>query len=206
VWGVGSLYGPPGAIQPNQFPQRVPPVNHDAYMQYPLDGTTYNATQWSSGTLRSTDWVTRGGIVTPTNPGGVLMSIPSGSPKLKLKSDLDFTGTIVINGDVELDGSNVKLSAMPGFPALVVTGDIALASANRSITINGPVIVGKVLMKGSLIGTMRINGPVIVHDKIETLLVGSVLDITWTAGRSVFHNFAGATDRQPYTILRWQEN
>ncbi len=69
-----------------------------------------------------------------TNPGGVL--VVNGSAVIL--NNFTFQGTLVVNGSLYIDGTNINFSALSGFPALVVIGQIFIVDYS-TFTCNGLV-------------------------------------------------------------------
>ncbi len=207
TWWPASAYGPPSQTLPNQPVRVIPSVSTTNYAQYLINGTTYSALTFSNRDLNASAPPNNGAAVTSSNPGGVLVSTngSAGSRVIRFKNNVNYIGTIVVDGDAQLDGTNVRITPVSGYPALVVSRDLAILSNDKDLTINGPVLVGGTIRQGLFRSTITINGPVISGGSIAAATSGSMLDIRSTA-TSEFFNFSGLADRQPYTILRWYEN
>src|SRR5690606_30218806 len=80
--------------------------------------------------------------------------------KVVLKNNAVITGTIVVDGDIYVEGSGINLTAVRGFPAVVCSGDIILDDKNIGMTVNGAVLVGGSIRAISDVrgGSMTVNG------------------------------------------------
>lgn len=116
-----------------------PDIRVNDYLQYTLAGHDYNAVQFTGRNFRSNNPLAGGGAVTPDNIGGVVYCKPSVGNTVRLHNNLNFTGTLVIIGHVQLQGQNITLTAVDGFPAIVATGVIKVTNNSRNVTINGAV-------------------------------------------------------------------
>jgi len=117
----------------------VPSLNVDDYKRYFVDGRRQHAARARQSHLTSDDPLAGGGVVTASNTGGVLLIRPRRGDTVTLHDNLNFTGTLVIDGNVRLDGSNITLTAVNGFPAIVATGSVEVTNDARNVTINGVV-------------------------------------------------------------------
>jgi hypothetical protein len=198
----------------------VSPLSTELFMYYP--NYTYKETQYNAGTITNSDLssnvlsgapgvVTRGS--SGSNPMGVWYcdanNISSGGP-LKFSNDVTINGTLVVKGNLQLAGSNIRITRNSGFPALVVTGDIELVNPLNSVTINGVVFVGGQL-KSSLsttpLSSLTINGALLGGNDAAAPLNGS-LNCSMTVKYDT--NYTTASDlswklRSPtgVSIIRW---
>lgn len=207
TWPMILFYGPPSSIQTLQ-PSKLVPSVPTITSTYVVNGVTCTAASWTTQNLDKGDWPCKGGVVTATNPGGLLVSTngAAGSRVLRVKNDVQFTGTLVVDGDLELDGSGAVVQAVAGYPALIVTRDLVIHSSGSDLQVDGPVLIGGVLRKGGKLCNLYFNAPVIAYSSVQAGTAGSNCEVKPVAGGAVFHNLSGTADRQPYTILRWVEN
>lgn len=200
-WFQVVTFGPPTAVQPNQPARRVAGIKISDCQNYKVDGVTYQATVFNQSWMTKDDAIVSG-AVTPQNPGGVVIA----TGNLLLYSSIHFNGTLVVPTDLQFDGTAIRITPVAGYPAVVVGDDIEIQSENTSVTLSGPVLLGGEFRKGGRKCNLNIDGPVIGAESIGTASTGSACNITAPNGGSVFHNFSGTADRQPYTILRWTES
>lgn len=199
-WGSFGGFGPPSSVLQNQPGKVMPTIKSSDYSSYSINGTSYSSISWTSD-INFWNSIANGGAVTASNPGGIVVC-KSG---IRLGAGLNFVGTLVSSGTLRLDGS-CTLSAVSGYPAIVVGGDLEVTTDYIDVTINGPVLVAGVMRKNNRQSQITINGTFISTGSIDTALTGSTLDVHWTSGGSTFYNFGGMTDKQPYTIIRWSES
>ena len=106
---------------------------------YKLPGQTCTSARDRNSYLTYSDPLCKDKAATSSNPGGVVYMDPYYAGTVVISSNVDFTGTIVINGDIIFDGSNVKLKAKTGFPAIVCTGSIYVTQGTN-VDIQGLVV------------------------------------------------------------------
>lgn len=191
---------PTGTAKGWQSKVEFPAVAGSQYQSYRLDEQTHTAVTWESEVLdngfgqagpgngNNATW-----HVTGDNPAGVLVVTNSGG-KLSIGDNADFTGTIVFDGDLYLDGNNVKLTAASGFPALVVSGDLYLKGRNNEAVINGAVIVGGTLHTDGDTSShdLTVNGPVhLAGGLVFWDTVGDIV-INYTQERSWLYDYTGS--------------
>ena len=138
VWNMGSGVVT-GTITNYAAPQAMPAIQWDQYRSYKLSGTSYTATELRTNTLAGSSPLCNGGVFSPSNPGGVLVLKPASGIVVRLTGDLNFSGTIVINGYLELDGANIQLTPADGFPAIIATRQVWITNRTNA-TINGLVV------------------------------------------------------------------
>jgi hypothetical protein len=125
-----------------QNPPAAPVILPEHYRQYVLDDTIYNAVVDQSKTIRRDDDLVKNRTqVSVGNIGGVIYLTPSNG-RCELKDDVEFEGTVVVQGDLVLDGEDIHLKAVPGFPAVVVSGSIVV-TRNTDAVIDGLVVAGE---------------------------------------------------------------
>ena len=110
----------------------VPTINWNNYKQYKLYSSTYNAQQMANSTLQPGIFPNNN-CITAGNPAGIAYYTIG-----ILYTNFTYQGTIVINGDLYIDGTNISITPVSGFPALVVTGRIYVVD-NSTFTANGLV-------------------------------------------------------------------
>ena len=119
-------------------PIALPDIRTDDYKSYSLDGVNCTAVSKTLDHLKPSDSLNRGGSIAVDNVGGVVwLQAPKRKP-VTIKSNVDFQGTILVEGDLFLKGDNIRLTAVEGFPAVIVTGRLLIAK-NASATIDGLV-------------------------------------------------------------------
>jgi len=134
------------------------------YVTYRLDGTTHTAAR-ISGTLSGTSTLANGLAATPENPAGVVViEIPRGG-RAVVSGDTHFTGTIVVNGDLYLDGANIRLRSQAGFPAIVCSGAVYVVGSTQAEVIGMVAAVFGIKQSGNntTMSKTRIQGPLITQ-------------------------------------------
>lgn len=121
----------------------LPDIEIEDYIEYSFGSSDYEAVEFTDTDFEKDDPLDKGGAVTPNNVGGVVYLKPSSGNTVKLNNDLNFTGTLIIDGNVELSGKNITLTAVDGFPAIVATGAIRVTNSAENVTINGAVIANQ---------------------------------------------------------------
>jgi hypothetical protein len=97
----------------------IPSINWNNYKQYKLYSKTCNARQLYDSYLDPGN-IPGDTCITAANPAGV--AYVNGSVVL----DANFTlkGTLVVNGNLYINGRGISITSVSGFPSLVVTGRI----------------------------------------------------------------------------------
>ncbi len=157
-----------------------PDITTDYYKSYNLGGRVCTAAVKVTDYLNANDSLNAGGSISEDNVGGVVWLKPDLTNKVRVNDNVDFVGTIIVEGDLVWDGRNITLTAVDGFPAIVTTGAIVVAeqaeasvhgviiahggiisedgTANGSLTtINGGLISNWIGYESSLNGTHQLN-------------------------------------------------
>lgn len=119
----------------------LPDIRTDYYKGYRLGASVCAAVEKTTTELLSDDVLNRGGAIGPANVGGVVWLKPEINNLVKIMDDVEFRGTIIIEGDLVLEGVNITMTPVKGFPAAVVTGRIIVAPGSEA-TVNGLVVSG----------------------------------------------------------------
>ena len=162
VWGriSGTTDGEAEAVE-------MPEITLAQYKNYRIDGTKYKATKFKKQDLNHNDPLADGGAIKSDNPGGVVHLKPKQGQMVRLNHDLDFTGTLIIEGDIQLAGANIRLSSVEGFPTIVASGRVLLTSAARNVEINGLVVAGQgILRDGRTTGSSTTINGALVSDSV----------------------------------------
>ncbi len=152
-----------GSASGNAEQVSVPEIRYNDYLEYTIGSGDYEAVEFTKRNFVSNDPLANGGAVTPDNPGGVVYLKPSSGNTVYLRNNLNFTGTLVIDGHVQLEGRNITLTAVDGFPAIVATGAIKVTNLSKNVTINGAVAAryGMLPWGSSRRSSTTINGAII---------------------------------------------
>jgi len=199
--------GPPASVQSLQPSVSAPPVSTSLYGSYKVNHKAYTAyTGYTANDLTKGDATALNSTVdsSGTNPGRIAW-MPMG--EFKIKSDAAFTGTLVVRGDLVVDGKNIVIQSVPNFPALVVTGSIFFQSDGDSATINGSVLCGGDIRDDGRKNTVLvINGAAVIGGSVSRTGSGSTFTVVWSAANSTFWDLAKTARPEPYTMLEWKEN
>jgi len=114
----------------------LPDILPDYYKAYELQGRPCIAIELVTGVLDASCPFNDGGAISRNNVGGVLWLKPEAGTAVSLTDGVDFLGTIVVDGDLVLEGRGVTLTAVDGFPAVVIAGRMLVAPWSET-TING---------------------------------------------------------------------
>jgi len=185
----------------------VPSIECGDYEEYVLGNTEYAADEVELEVFSKKNPLASGNAVTSENPGGVVaLSSPDGEP-VYLTRNVDFTGTLVVDGDLVLDGQNIRLTAVAGFPALVVSGNVYVCDG-ATATINGLVVAAEGLSgKGNTRkSAITINGGLIAtHTAFDSRLTGTHR-LNYDPELSRVYDFGGGnTGLRSLEILRWDD-
>jgi len=220
--GFMIYFNPPsGSAQAFVQPILFPGITPGQYVSYELDAIARSAVNFDveeldqdfnqrdpSGQARP-DW-----HLGESNPGGVLHAVhvgDGGTTAIRIKHDVQFAGTVVIDGNLYLDAANnTVLTAVEGFPALVVNGDIYLSGEDSHTTINGGLLCTGRLRKSGNLGSssLTINGPVHFGQGIPDLPWDyGGLTMNYMSERAWLYNFTGQPPPEggtiPVTIEEW---
>jgi len=200
AWITGSSTGAADEMD-------VPSIEFDDYEQYVLGDTEYSADEVELEVFDRKNPLASGNAVTSENPGGiVVLSSPDGGP-VYLSKNLEFAGTLVVDGDLALDGQNIQLTAVSGFPALVVSGRVYVRGS-ATATINGLVVAAEGLIGqgNTRRSAITINGGLIAtHTAFNSRLAGRH-ELNYDPELSRIYDFGGGNGgSRSVDILRWDD-
>lgn len=157
----------------------IAPTNPDLnrYTTYNVDGDSYEAEGDGEATGGDGDgllgWSLSGavGLVTSepsaANPAGVIYKQGTG----ELQDNVTINGTLVVEGNLLIKGANITITPEPGFPALIVTGNLEIYHTGKSLTTNGLTYIGGQLRSNNnglssippeLASTFTVNGQLLI--------------------------------------------
>lgn len=187
-------------------PVPLPPIVHTGYYSYLFMEQVGQALIVVRKDIPKGDPIVQGGSITPENPAGVVVVRPeAGRTEVAIKSAFVFSGTLIVEGDVVINGKDIFLTAPAGFPALIVTGNV-LIKGDASATMAGMVyIAGGVLPVDFKNPQIAINGALVCG--------GPGISDTLTGTHTITHNPVVATltdpqgrsEDEPVDILQWYE-
>ncbi len=197
--------GPPASVTSLADPFTTPAINAALYLNYNVNGADYAAYSYAKNQLSQSDADLLNAVdMSATNPGRIVAP-PVGN--FTIQDAARLTGSLVVRGDLEIGGSNIEITAAPGFPALVVTGDIRFTANGADARIDGSVLCGGGLSDGLRPGiSFRTVGAFIMNGEFNILALDGDYRFTWDQSRARFWNFENTADRKPVTLLSWKEN
>jgi hypothetical protein len=200
--------GPPTAVVSLAPSITAPSIAPYQAATYTVRGRTYSTYYLDDSDISSTDANTLNAIdMSGTNPGRI---IQAKSGNVKIRQNINLNGTLVVSGGrLEIDdaGSH-QVTAVSGFPAIVVTGDIKILNDDSVSTLNGSTVCGgKMDLNGRKRSIVTINGTCIAAQGMDIPDPTSSYVFNWSADRSVFWNIQTVPPTpMPMTILSWKEN
>ena len=92
-----------------------------------------------------------------SNPGGVRYR----DGDARLPGNVSITGSLVVDGDLRVSGSDNTIAAVQSFPALVVSGDLIVESGGH-LTIDGLALVQGAVKTSADAGVVSVTGGMLV--------------------------------------------
>jgi hypothetical protein len=182
-----------------------PNITWSQFSSYTLFGATCTAASENVDDFNSTDPCSNGNTITAGNPGGVAVLAPiSKAPgaRVRFHDHTHFQGTVVVNGDVEIDGTDITFTAVNGFPSLVVSGHVYV-DAGEAATFNGLVVAHQGFTGGSATSKTTINGGLISDTQgYASSMLGTNV-INYNAQQSKVYNFGTTTAVPVVEITVW---
>lgn len=196
--------GPPASVTSGADLVARPPADPALYAAYNIRGDSYTAYAYSSKSIDSGQASSLNAIdMSATNPGRVIIAKQG---NFELKQDGALTGTLIVEGDLKIR-KNVVLTALPGYPALVVTGDILMADNDMVSGINGSVICGGAIDDGDKQNvSLKIMGACIAGNGFNFARTNGAYVLTWDQNMATFWDFQKSSEQSPITILSWKED
>lgn len=199
--------GPPTAVQSLAAAYTGPAGTLAKYQNYTIKGKSYSAYNGFTGSeIKTADAIALNAIdMSATNPGRI---IKCKDGNFKLRVDADVTGTLLVNGNLEIDDAGAHaVRAVEGFPAIIVTGDLKFFNNDGALTVIGSIICGgRVDMNNKDRATLNVTGSVIVGTGLGSVRSDNNVRFTWDQNRSWFWDVENTPTPQPITILSWKED
>ena len=210
---TGSLSDPweriDGSTDDDADPVDAPDIQLSDYFSYSVSGENSTATQFENADMTASTELANGGAITETNQAGVVRLDPNVGDTLTLHDNLNFTGTIIVQGDLVLDGSNIELTATDGFPAIIVTGTIYVTDRAQNVTINGLVVANQGIDSDGWTpnASTTINGAVVSTTVGYNSALSGNHTLNYDADRAAIYNInSEPEDRIPEVTMReWND-
>lgn len=184
----------------------VPVFNVADYYNYTLSSGAGTAVQFTDTTMKYSNCP--GNAITPTNPAGVI-KCPAGLVIAnESNGKIQVTGTIVVEGDMTIDGHEFSVTPLPGFPAIICTGTLYISDNARDVVINGAVAAANGIMSGrkSTHSNTIINGPVICQTRGMTSGLNGTHVINYDAARgSLYDMSTPKPDQGTVVVQQWSD-
>jgi len=200
--------GPPTSVVSGAAAITVPNRTPYQTSTYTVRGRTYSSYSYSGIEITQANANTLNAIdMSATNPGRIIVA-PAGN--FVLRQNVNLNGTLVVTGgrlEIE-DSGNHQITAVSGFPAVVVSSDIRVLRDDSVTTINGSIICGgKMDLNNMERSSVTVTGTCIAAQGIDSPRSTSSYVFNWSADRSVFWDIQNVPPApQPMTILSWKEN
>ncbi len=192
-----------GDAEPRASTVDMPAVDWRDYRVYTYAGGIHNARRLETSTFDSAREENEGGVVGPGNPGGVLQ-IESDSGVVRLTRGVEFEGTLLVDGDLVLDGRDIELTARPGFPAIVCTGRVWLTGRSK-VEVDGLVVskhgIWSYFTDNST--RLKINGGLSTVDTGVYPFIQGRIHIDYEEDRCTLLDVSGSADAVSLEVLRW---
>ena len=184
-------------IVPNTTPIEIPDSDDlNDLRTYTYNGQQYSATELSPGTYLLANYGP-----TPTNPAGVYF----------VNGDMSLLGSNTINGTLLVRGGSLtvstlynKITAQPGFPALVVDQDIVVSGLAAGLEVNGLTWVGRnitsvLINTGSVV---NINGALVMggNGNFSSSYTTGALNITYDSTKAYAPTLSSTVSQVPVSV------
>jgi Tfp pilus assembly protein PilX len=136
--------GPVASAPNTNFPAPSNTESINKYPTYTINDVTYSRASIGSSSLGSA-------TLSPStsNPAGIFYRDTSSGGDFQINDNVVINGTLVVDGNCQIRGTNVIINAQSNFPALIVTGNLEIYQPLKNLTVNGLCYIG---------GTLRSNG------------------------------------------------
>lgn len=209
-----------GFIVPSSFSNALPTADLPApstgtnglnkYATYTINDVTYSRAGITGSSLGNT-------TLSPTgsNPAGIYYKDASSGGDFQLLDNTTINGTLIVDGNVSVRGSNITINAEHGYPALIVSGYLEIQQPAKSLTVNGLCYVGSQLRTNttttpspaSLISKLTVNGGLLMGTTGSSNIMSGyniITAVTYNASKSKAPDMT-ANYRVPkgVSIVRW---
>jgi hypothetical protein len=184
-----------------------PSIVWNQFSSYTLYGATCTAASEKVDDFYSTDPCSNGNTITAGNPGGVAVLAPISKvagARVRFHDHTHFQGTVVVNGDVEMDGTDITFTSVSGFPSLVVTGHVYVDAGTAS-TFNGLVVAHQGFTGGSSTSKTTINGGLVSDSQGYASNMAGTNIINYNATQSKVYDFSSTASLPIVEITAWDQ-
>ena len=144
-----------GEILPNSASIYIPACPLEYPVTYTYQGTQYQTTTITSGTLQGISWTS----APADNPMGVYIRYGD----LEFEGGNTIVGTLIVTGQltITVQNSESSITANPGFPAIVAQNNMILQQGGSTLTINGASIIHGAIQANNPKSPIVTNGPLV---------------------------------------------
>ena len=196
-----------GAVDDRAEREDVPKISWSTYKKYNLSGVSYQAEKRETKRFQADDPLNDGGAITDGNCGGVVWLKPQKGKTVTLGDNVHFRGTLIINNDLVLDGRNIELTPVDGFPAIVVNGYV-LITRDTQAELNGLVVSTKGFLPQGLTESSRteINGGLLCDRRGYSLQLGGNHVMNFVPEKCRLYDFGnGQEEAASISVLSWED-
>lgn len=178
----------------------LPYVSHRDYLSYvwyedeqrDAPDVSGEAVEKTTTMLTGSDALCGGGAVTSANPGGVVHLVPPSGSQVRIGDNVNFQGTLVVDGDIVLDGTGIVLTAQSRFPAIVASGQVIINS-NAGAEIDGMIIADGGITSSGEGSHVTITGGLLTRTMgMSDELKGTQI-VQFDSSRCFIYDFSGGT-------------
>jgi hypothetical protein len=200
-----SLHKITGTVTNGAPVTAAPNISWSQFSSYTLYGITRTAASEKVNAFNSNDAYSNGNTITATNPGGVALLAPiSNAPgaRVMFYDHTHFQGTVVVNGDIEIAGTDITFTAVNGFPSLVVTGHVYVDNG-KAATFNGLVVAHQGFTGGDKNSVTTINGGLISDSQGYASNMGGTNVVNYNAQQSKVFDMSPTAGSPVVEITAW---
>ncbi len=210
----GIIWDPYGRISGDTTPgtdeYEFPEVEWDDYLNYAINNQSNAAVSTTLKDLKSDNKIVKKGAITTSNVGGVVQLVPKEAKKgyVKIKKNVEFNGTLVIDGDLILDGKNIEITPVEGFPAIVTSGRIYITKNAKNVVLDGLVAAsGGILPYGSKVykSSTTINGGLVSDTRGYDFSLPGSHTLNYDADKCTIYDFSSGAELPEIEIIEWND-
>jgi Tfp pilus assembly protein PilX len=182
---TGKVYSPGislpvGYLNPPQNPAMpsdalaAPAVNDvNRYATYTLNGASGTA-ETIPAAVTTVPSASAPMNTNAANPGKVWVA----DGNLTINDDFALNGTLIVKGNLIINGKNINITPRVGMPGIIVIGNLQVNQTKKAITVNGVVYVGGNLKTSGVLllpadaSTLTINGGLLLGNSSTPISTG----------------------------------